>query len=81
LHSKKKIIVYPNPANDVLNISLPDAETGEITIYNPTGRIVFNKKYLPGATSISIDHLEHGIYFLQAEGDFGTRSIKFVKTL
>ncbi|HKK62426.1 MAG TPA: DNRLRE domain-containing protein, partial [Bacteroidales bacterium] len=73
--------VYPNPANNVLNVTLPNGRIGDISIYSLTGKLVHEEKNLVGENKIRIDHLDNSIYLLKAKGKFGTINVKFVKAL
>lgn len=70
------VTVYPNPANSVLNISLPDGvEVRSCVVSNALGQIV--------ATSsnqlVDVSHLANGIHFVTIITDSGTAVKKFVK--
>ncbi len=56
----EKVKVYPNPADDKLFISLPST-SGEICIYNLTGKIILNQKVSHGDV-IDISSLTSGMY-------------------
>jgi hypothetical protein len=64
-------IVYPNPASDVINISLSKELTNtEVSIVDAMGRIVLNQSIDNDFTSLDVAHLEEGIYFVKiANGD------------
>ncbi len=63
--------VYPNPANDFvnINISMQDAATVEINIYDITGKQVYSKlnNFGLGVQNFRIEtsNLSNGIYFIQ----------------
>ena len=59
--------IYPNPASDVLHLE-GDFESGYLSIYDLTGRQVFQGEYQP---EINVDYLNNGMYFVHiitAEG-------------
>jgi hypothetical protein len=67
----KKInsIVYPNPANDVLNIEFSTShELTEqpitIEITNTLGQLVLQEKMINLQPSLNIQHLQSGVYYL-----------------
>jgi len=60
-----KFILYPNPANDVLNI-LPGQEVSRITFTNATGA-QWNEKGTNGKVDVS--HLPSGFYTLTLQND------------
>jgi len=68
--------VYPNPANDQVNINLnmEQSENVEVSIFNTVGQVVLNKNYgsLNGVNTLNIQlgDLTTGIYFVKiAVGD------------
>lgn len=68
------ISVYPNPANDVVNI---EAEgLNNVVIFDVTGREV---RALGAETTIDISDLEAGVYFFSIETENGTAMKKLVK--
>lgn len=76
------VSVYPNPANDVLNISvgstsdLPEA----YSIYNNLGQLIA-QKVISSATDLSINtsDLSSGIYFIRIEKESAAKTLKFLK--
>jgi len=74
LSFKNKFNIFPNPANNTLNIEFENIrETNDnIQIYNTIGELV---KEIAFNQSIDISNLEKGIYFIK----IGNYSNKFVK--
>ncbi len=71
--------VYPNPTNDLLNITLPDAVLkGSIAIYDATGRIVYNQN-ISAQNQINASNLQSGIYYIRAISDNKTYTANFIK--
>jgi hypothetical protein len=68
----KEISVFPNPANDYINISGIDFPSNAI-IVNALGQIV-KKVELSDSNSIDISGFSQGVYFLKADG-FKTKTI------
>ena len=61
---KNNIVVYPNPADDVLNIQIDDNQS-EIVLYNSLGQVVRRIEALCGEAQIDIADLNAGMYFLK----------------
>lgn len=61
-----QISVYPNPANDVLQIQLPAGERQLVTIEDVAGRIVYSQYHSAGTSSIAVADLAGGVYILRA---------------
>lgn len=63
--------IYPNPAKDMLNISLPtDFPQGKIVVYNSLGKMLMTREAESDATTIDISELKAGVYIIKAiKGD------------
>lgn len=75
------ISVYPNPATDVLNISVPGgALIDSYSIANSLGQTIAGAK-VSSATQLSINTspLSNGIYFIKLAKGGEVKTIKFVK--
>ncbi|MBK8369471.1 MAG: T9SS type A sorting domain-containing protein [Bacteroidetes bacterium] len=61
--------IYPNPANDFMTVSLVDGSTEATTIYimNALGEIVLTEKATSSNTTLNINNLTNGIYFIKVE--------------
>jgi len=72
--------IYPNPANDVLNIEVKkQIEVTSISIYNTLGQLIL---VLPGAKEIKtvdISALKAGNYYIKINSDQGSSNAKFIK--
>ncbi len=72
--------IYPNPANDVLNIeSKKTIEVTSINIYNALGQIVLVIPNAQQTKSVDVSSLKSGNYFVKINSDKGSSSVKFVK--
>ncbi len=74
--SRPKLLVFPNPAQDILFIQLAATElqTAKITLYNNLGqRVKVNFQHLASDQVIELatDQLRSGIYFIQLTLDDG----------
>ena len=65
---ENKVTVYPNPANDVLNIQLGDDQS-DIVIYNSLGQVVRKVDALSGDVQINISDLQKGLYFVKINNE------------
>lgn len=73
-----KLSVYPNPATDVLNISLSNGTAIEtVNIYNISGKLVNNTKL--NGNQIDISQLNSGVYMVEVLTANGSFKTKFVK--
>lgn len=58
--------VWPNPANDFINITIPDGATMvTINIIDITGKRVYSNKLQPGSAQVQLGSLEKGVYLVQ----------------
>jgi hypothetical protein len=75
--------VYPNPANDQLNMSIPNAfvlENPSIAVYSTTGQLIWNGKMTDVKTSISTTNWSNGVYMIQVASSSRTISKRIVVT-
>ncbi|MFH2141682.1 MAG: T9SS type A sorting domain-containing protein [Bacteroidota bacterium] len=80
--SNSKISVFPNPADDIINVKLPEnLILDEIKIYNSNGQIVRNVKVKNQLITMNIFDLPSGLYYFQCVDLKGNiaGSDKFVK--
>jgi hypothetical protein len=56
--------VFPNPANDVLNISINGSSDAVVSIMDLNGKVVLREMLSSSSNRLNIDHLEQGIYML-----------------
>ena len=72
--------LYPNPANEVLNLrSITDVGFSSIQIYNMVGQMVLSVPKVNDSNSIDISSLKTGNYILKLISDNGNSHCKFVK--
>jgi len=63
-NSENYINVYPNPANNVVNVFINNYENSVIELYSIQGQLI--RKYLADKqlTQINVDNLAKGVYFI-----------------
>lgn len=73
--------VYPNPANDILNIYTNGVNIThqEFQLSDMTGKTIIRESLNSGKTQLNIAGLSPGIYFIEVITDMGRQQIKFVK--
>ncbi len=73
-NNENKIICYPNPATDFLEIKLPEQNRkDDLLFYNSTGQLI--RRITAGKTRIDISNLAVGIYFVRV-GEMSGRFLK-----
>ncbi|MDA9317137.1 choice-of-anchor J domain-containing protein, partial [Polaribacter sp.] len=70
--------MYPNPANDVLNISAQNT-INTVEIYNVLGQKVISMQVENTSAEINVSNLNAGIYLIKYEINNSTSTKKFVK--
>jgi len=75
-----QIVVYPNPAIDVLNILAPKVEVQNVIVYDIQGKVVATKKF-GSETNYSIDlsSLKTAMYFAKIQTAEGTITKRIIK--
>ena len=78
--SKNDFILYPNPVNDSISISLPgDNDKGLFLIYNVLGQKIAENDLTSQTSNISLKSLEKGIYVYKLESGVFSKTGKIVK--
>jgi serine protease AprX len=73
-------LLYPNPAQSVLNITLPDANSNAImTLYNNLGQVVLTKVLSAGNTTVDTSVLSTGVYAYRIRASQNVFSGKLIK--
>jgi uncharacterized repeat protein (TIGR01451 family) len=75
--------VFPNPANEMLSISLQNYNIENCIITNALGQIVYNSANEINANHkilLNISNLSAGVYFVKVRSSNGTYNAKFIKS-
>ena len=57
------LLVYPNPADDILNISMPQyCNNAQLILFNATGQIQFSTSFSSKAYTLDVSHYAPGMY-------------------
>lgn len=74
------VMLYPNPANDILNFNIQRFSANTIIeIYSALGQRVLETKVASANGSITVSPLSSGIYFCRITSGTSTSIIKFIK--
>lgn len=74
----KFVSIYPNPANDVLNIKVKDdLVVEEVQLINLQGRLLVSVKQ--NLENINLSGLSSGVYLIKLKTNLGTISSKIIK--
>ncbi|MCU7552868.1 chondroitinase family polysaccharide lyase [Chitinophagaceae bacterium LB-8] len=75
-----KVVLYPNPVNDILTISLSKLETGAIIqLYNANGVLLVSQRLTKMTQTVSMKGLVPGIYYVQVKNGNEITSEKVLK--
>lgn len=78
--SKDGFVVYPNPVENVLNITFPmGLDKGQISIHNSLGQNVLMRAIDVNSSNLSLEHLTSGIYFYEISVGAVSRRGKIIK--
>ncbi|MBL6449963.1 carbohydrate-binding protein [Fulvivirga sp. 29W222] len=73
-------ILYPNPADDYLNIGKLPEHVTEIIIYDNTGKSHLTLNAIEGQQiSLDVTHLRKGLHFIRIQSQKGVTTIPFIK--
>lgn len=74
--------VYPNPVVDHLTLKIDNPLPGNyrVSLFNLNGKLISNREVSTGQTTIAMDDLEPGIYFLKISGkEKDLKTFKIIK--
>ncbi|MNK08373.1 Subtilisin NAT precursor [compost metagenome] len=78
--SDKKIILYPNPSNDIINLVFPKGTlNGTITIFNNLGQLITEKTVSVNESFFSISSLAIGFYSYRFESATLSQTGRIIK--
>ena len=78
-----KMVIYPNPTTGQLRIDASEngewtTDNMEYSIYSVTGQKIMQGKLLQDSTTINVEYLAKGMYYLKVTGN-KTVTVKFIK--
>ena len=65
--TKENITIYPNPTTTTLNIQTNKSNNIKVKIYDAIGQVYVDEKLTNQNTSLNIQHLQSGIYFIKVD--------------
>ncbi|QNR25202.1 T9SS type A sorting domain-containing protein [Croceimicrobium hydrocarbonivorans] len=66
-HSSDNWEVYPNPANESLQIYIPENQEVKIYLFDQSGKLVLKQVYRESQISLEVAHLATGLYSLRLQ--------------
>jgi len=80
LNQLNELIIYPNPNNGLFSIDFPSNQNRIITIFDISGKTIFEKSINKSNLSIDISDYENGLYLLEIiENDNKINRYKIIK--
>ena len=73
------IKIYPNPANNILNIEFEKDVKGMLGIYTTKGNKVIEKRIDSKKETLNLSSIDHGVYFMRITIDNKTGVYKIIK--
>ncbi len=72
--------IYPNPASEILNVQLEMLnEATTVSIINALGEVVLTENTTSNNSTLKINNLTSGVYFIKVESKNGSSTKKFIK--
>lgn len=73
LNSELALVVYPNPAQDIVAVKGKDAEAYSLKVMDLSGRVLIDKTFTT-QTNINVAALDNGVYLLEVSTANGLQS-------
>ncbi|MFT6717614.1 MAG: hypothetical protein ACJA0Q_002271 [Saprospiraceae bacterium] len=70
--------VYPNPANEVVNVDLGSATNATVELSDVTGKVVASASAASGVVSLNTSNVPAGLYVVSVKSDSGVSTSKVV---
>jgi hypothetical protein len=75
----QSLMVYPNPANDLVTIESPVSMLERISVYSITGILLLDKEVSANTTTIDVSSFASGTYFVKATSKDASSVIQVLK--
>lgn len=72
------ITLYPNPASQLLNITLPDDKSCTVSIFSMQGKLTGAYSNLSGTSQFDIGNLAQGVYLVKIQAGIESCMKRFV---
>lgn len=72
------LVVYPNPASELVTISLPNGTAAQTTVHSLDGALVYNSVNFVGTTKINVQDWTKGVYFIHVNTENKNAVIKLM---
>lgn len=79
LNSALGISVFPNPSNDIVNLTVSQGEIEAVTLYDMTRRIIFTRSVASEKAVLDLSDLASGLYYVNVVSGSNSGLIKVIK--
>ncbi len=76
--SENKLKLFPNPANDKMNIVFDDNEEYRIRIFDNLGRLIYESKPEKSYINLDLKNFNDGVYYISAKSENKNLKSRFV---
>lgn len=78
-HLKTDLILFPNPTNEILTVSIENAHAQKGVILDQLGRTIMEFSLVNASIELNVSHLPHGMYFVEIQQNGIKLNKKFIK--
>jgi predicted alpha-1,2-mannosidase len=73
-------VIYPNPANNLVNIVMQDKHYRDISVFDSVGKLAFHKRVEPDSEimTFNVKEWKKGIYIINLSRDTGMLNLKLI---
>jgi hypothetical protein len=75
----EEVALYPNPAHDLLNVTLSNFDQADLYVYDVHGRVVYSERMNANHTEIDLSRMSNGVYVVFIITEKGTFTRNFVR--
>ena len=72
------IVIAPNPASDLVTVYMDGVSSADLLIYDAHGKLIMVVNQLKNGETISLQHVERGVYFVNVEHATGKSTQRLV---
>lgn len=76
-YENENIVLYPNPANAEINLTLLGNGSYDIVLSDCQGKALLTMNGIQGSQFINVQHLTNGLYFLKLTSEGSVKAYKF----
>jgi hypothetical protein len=77
--NEELVSVYPNPTNSSVNFKMSSTEMYEVSVFDAAGKLVLSENSITNGSSIQLNHVEKGIYFIQLFNENSKGTFRVIK--